>query len=98
MKNNKQDQQKEEQFNLETALSVDGIDVMQINLDQLKTHNDGLQTQNGELQEDLYTVRKALELVLTDTWVAMLGKEPSDADLKKEVDDYLKQAKEALKG
>lgn len=47
-----------EPFDFENALSVDGINAMQINLQQLKKHNDGLQTQNGKLQKDLYAAKK----------------------------------------
>lgn len=52
----------------------------------------------NDLQKDCKTMRYALELMIIDIWVALTGKEPSDSDLKKEVDDYIKQAEETLKG
>lgn len=93
MKNNKQNQQLEEQFNLESALTADGIDVMQINVSQLKTHNDGLQTQNKELQEDLYTLKKAFELFIADYSVSVENKILSDKEVQEMIIDYTNQAK-----
>lgn len=95
MKNNKQNQQLEEQFNLETALTVDGIDVMQINVSQLKTHNDGLQTQNKKLQKDLRTLKKAFELFIVDYSVSVENKILSDKETQKIITDYTNQAKES---
>lgn len=98
MKNKKFYEQQEEQFNLESALTTDGIDVMQINISQLKTHNDGLQTQNAQLQKDLYATKKAFKLFIIDYSVAVESKILSDKEVKKIIDDYTKQAKEALEG
>lgn len=84
-----------EPFDFENALSIDGIDALQINLSQLKSHNDGLQTQNAQLQKDLYAAKKAFKLFIIDYSVAVESKVLSDKETQKIIDDYTKQAKES---
>lgn len=76
---------------MQKALSINEIN-------QLSAHNVGLQEQNKKLQKNLNEAMKALELSISDVWIDITEKEPTKKQLKKEVDDYLKQAKEALKG
>jgi len=74
---------------MQKALSVNEIN-------QLASSNDGLIQQNRGLYSDSLVRLKALQLSIIDVSVALSGKEPSDAELQKEVDDYIKQAREAL--
>jgi len=86
-----------EPFDMTNALSIDGINTMQIDMVQLKAHNDGLQEQNGTLQEDLYAAKKAFELFIADYSVTVESKILSDKEVQEIITDYTNQAKEALK-
>lgn len=83
-------------FDVENALSLEGIDMLQINLTQLNAHNDQLQDQNRDLQKDRIILTKALELSITDFFVEATGKEPTAQQIKSEVEDYMQQAEIAL--
>jgi len=81
-----------EPFDTESALSVDGINALQINLSQLKSHNDGMQEQNKKLQKEKILLTKALELAITDFCISTTGKELTDEQMKVEIKDYKQQA------
>ena len=77
-----------EPYNAESALSIDGINAMEINLTQLQGHNLKLQEQNRTSQKDLAITQKALELSITDFWIEQVGKEPTDTQMKEDIKHY----------